>query len=116
MNFEPLFQFTTTPENAYRLALATLKQLDIYYYFDKILEDLKTPDQCLAYIDIEKSRLSKVVHYHPASFLRNITQAKIDLIYHRYSELRTKEILDSDRKIRLKIKKKNINYSLGISD
>ena len=44
MNFELRFQFTTTQENSYRIALATLKQSDTYYYFDKILEDLETLD------------------------------------------------------------------------
>ena len=65
MNFELPFQFTTTQENSYRIALATLKQSDTYYYFDKILEDLETLDQCLAYIQIEESRLVKVAHHHP---------------------------------------------------
>ena len=116
MNFEPPFQFTSTPENAYRLALQSLRQPDTYYYFDKILEEIETTDQCLAHIQIEDARLSKVAHHHPASFLKNLRQAKVDLLWHKYSELKSIERQKLEEQEKYKNKRNFCNKVCRTSD
>ena len=80
------------------------------------MEKLETTDQCLAHIQIENLRLSKVAHHHFASFLKNLRQAKVDLFWHRYSELKLIERQKLEEREKYNSKKISCNKICDISD
>ena len=60
MNFDnqPPYNYTSTPEHAYWLALETIKSPEGYYSFYYRLDQINSVEQCLANLDIEQHSLN----------------------------------------------------------
>lgn len=118
MNFDnqPPYNYTSTPEHAYWLALETIKSPEGYYSFYYRLDQIESVEQCLANLDIEQYSLNRVIHHDPRSFLRNIRQTKVDLLWHKYSELKSVERQKFEEKEKYKNKRNFCNKICGTLD
>ena len=68
---------------SYKIALQELRTPGTYFYFQYILDTLVIVEQCKTYINILERDCKKVAHHHVSSYIKNIYQAKLDLVYHR---------------------------------
>ena len=74
---------------SYEIALQELKTPGTYFYFQYIIYTLKTVKQSRAYIDILERDCKIVAHHHVSSYIKNIYQAKLDLVYQIYFILKS---------------------------
>ena len=84
-----------TTISAYSYALSELRTPGTYFYFIHTVEKLETIDQCKSYLKILEVDLKKIEYHHPWSYLKNIRQAKIDLVNQKIFELRLEKELEN---------------------
>ena len=68
---------------SYEITLHELRTPGTYFYFQYIVDTLETVEQCKTYIYILENDCKKIAHHHASSYIKNIYQAKVDLVYHR---------------------------------
>ena len=78
---------------SYEIALHEIRTPGTYFYFQNTVDSIETIEQCRAYLDILEHDCRIVAHHNVSSYIKCIYQAKVDLMYQKYFQLRTELLL-----------------------
>ena len=76
----------------YNLALEELRTPGTYFYYQYKIDSIETVEQCKALIFIAQHDCNIVRNHHGTSYIKNIYQARVELLYQRLFVLQTEQI------------------------